>query len=178
MRFFSRSFPVQVVPSLWLPFCAFARTLRKWISVGHYIWNKYHDRAGMPSERKGKPSALITQVNKHTDKPGAAWGSCPPAHRNLTPTFRVRLVVVQSLSHVQLFLIPWTGACQAPLSSTTSQSLLRFMSIELMISNHLILCHCLLLLPSTFPSIWVFSNELALCIRWTKYWSFSFSINT
>ena len=102
---FPRSFPVQGVPSLWLPFCAFARTLRKWISVGHYIWNKYHDRAGMPSERKGKPSALITQVNKHTDKTGAAWGSCPPAHRNLTPMFRVRLVV-QSLSHVQLFLTP------------------------------------------------------------------------
>ena len=71
-------------------------------------------------------------------------------------------------------VIPWTVACQAPLSSTTSWSLLRFMSIELvMLSNHFILYQPLLLLPSIFPSIRVFSSELALCIRWPKYWSFS-----
>ena len=86
-------------------------------------------------------------------------------------------VVVQSLSHVQLFVNPWTVARQATLSSTISRSLLKFMSVELvMLSNHLILC-LLLLFPLVFPSIRVFSNELALCIRWPKYWSFSFSIN-
>ena len=86
-------------------------------------------------------------------------------------------VVVQSLSHVQLFVNPWTVARQATLSSTISRSLLKFMSVEsVMLSNHLILC-LLLLFPLVFPSIRVFSNELALCIRWPKYWSFSFSIN-
>src|SRR5574342_552508 len=73
---------------------------------------------------------------------------------------------------------PWTAAHQASLSSTVSQSLLKLMSIEsVMPSNHLILCHLLLLLPSIFPSIRVFSNELALHIRWPKYWSFSFNIS-
>ena len=72
---------------------------------------------------------------------------------------------------------PWTAACQAFLSFTISQSLLKLMSIEsVMPSNQLILCHPLLLLPSIFPSIRVFSSESALCIRWPKYWSFSFSI--
>ena len=84
------------------------------------------------------------------------------------------IVVAQSLSHVQLFAIPWTAACQAFLSFIVSQSLLKFMSIEsVMLSIYLILCHPLLLLPSTFPSIRVFFYELALCIRWQKYWSFS-----
>ena len=73
---------------------------------------------------------------------------------------------------------PMTAACQAPLSFTISQSLLRFMSLEsVMLSNHLILCCPLLLLPSVFPSIRVFSKESALCIRWPKWWSFSFSIS-
>ena len=84
----------------------------------------------------------------------------------------------QSLSHVQLFVTPWTSAHQASLSITNSRSLLKFMSLELVMpSNHLILCCPLLLLPSIFPSIRVFSNESALCIRWPKYWSFSFSIS-
>ena len=82
-----------------------------------------------------------------------------------------------SLSHVQLFATPFTAAHQASLSFTNSQSLLKFMFTDLMIlSHHLILCHPLLLLPSIFPSIRVFSNESALYIRWQKYWSFSFSI--
>ena len=85
--------------------------------------------------------------------------------------------VVHSLSCVQLFATPWTAACQASLSFTISWSLLRLMSIEsVMPSNHLILCHPLLLLPSIFPSIRVFSNE-SVCIRWTKYWSFSTSLS-
>ena len=84
---------------------------------------------------------------------------------------------VQSLSRVQLFVIPWTAACQASLSITNSQSLLKLMSMEsVMPSNHLILCHPLLLLLSIFPSIRVFSNESVLHIRWPKYWSFNFSI--
>ena len=87
-------------------------------------------------------------------------------------------VVVQSLSHVQFFSTLWTTANQALLSSTNCQSLLKFMFIEsTMLSNHLILCHPLLLLPSIFPSIRVFSNESALPRRWTKYWRFSLSLN-
>ena len=85
---------------------------------------------------------------------------------------------VQLLSHVQFFVTPWTAACQAFLSITTSRSSPNSMSIEsVMPSNHLILCHPLLLLPSIFPNIRVFSNESALRIRWPKYWSFSFSIS-
>ena len=85
---------------------------------------------------------------------------------------------VQSLSHVQLFATPWTAPHQASLSFTISQSLLKVISIELvMSSNHLILCHPLLLLPSICPSIRIFSNESVLRIRWPKYWSFSFSIS-
>ena len=85
---------------------------------------------------------------------------------------------VQLLSQVQLFATPWTAALQASLSITNSQSLLKLMSIESVTpSNHLILCHSLLLLPSIFPSIRVFSNESVLCIRRPKYWSFSFSIS-
>ena len=85
-------------------------------------------------------------------------------------------VIVPSLSCVQLFETPWNAARQASLSFTISRSLLKLMSIESMMpSNHLILCHPLLLLPSIFPSIRVFSNESALCIRWPTYWSVSIS---
>ena len=85
---------------------------------------------------------------------------------------------VQSLSHVWLFATPWTAARQASLSIANSRSLLKLISTEsLMPSNHLILCHPLLLLPSIFPSIMVFSSESVLHIRWPKYWSFSFSIS-
>ena len=83
---------------------------------------------------------------------------------------------VQSFSHVQLFPAPWTASCQAFLSITSSWSLLKFMSVEpVMPSNHLMLCRPLLLLPSIFPSIRVFSNEPDLRMRWPKYWSFSIS---
>ena len=87
------------------------------------------------------------------------------------------MVVVQSLSHVQLFVTPWTATCQACLSFAFSQSLLKFMSIELVMrSNHLILCHPFFLLPSIFPSIKVFSSESVLPIKRPKYWNVSFSI--
>ena len=88
-----------------------------------------------------------------------------------------QLSSVQSLSHVQLFVTPWTAARQASLSITNSQCSLKLMSIEsVMPSSHLILCRPLLLLPSIPPNIRVFSNESTLCLRWPEYWSFSFSI--
>ena len=88
------------------------------------------------------------------------------------------IVVVQLLSCIQLFVTLWTSACQASLSFTISRSLLRLLSIESMMpSKFLVLCHPLLLLPSIFCSIRVLASELALCIRWSKYWSFSFSIS-
>ena len=98
-------------------------------------------------------------------------------HRQLgTPL--LQFSSVQSLSCVRLFETPWTAARQASLSITNSQSLLKLMSIESMMpSNHLILCSLLLLLPSIFPSFRLFSNESVHCIRWPKYWSFSFSIS-
>ena len=89
-----------------------------------------------------------------------------------------RIGSVQSFSHVQLFATPWTAAHQASLSLTNSRSLLKFMSIKLVMpSNHLNLCFPLILLPSIFPSTKVFSNESTLYIRWPKYWNISFSIS-
>ena len=90
----------------------------------------------------------------------------------------VKFSSVQSLSHILFFETPWTVACQTFLSITNSWSLLKLMSIELVMPyNHLILCRPLLLLPSIFPGIRVFSDESVLCIMWPKYWSFSFSIS-
>ena len=97
--------------------------------------------------------------------------------RKGTKTF-VYVSSVQSLNHVRLLVTPWTGAHQASLSITNSQSLLKLMSIEFMMpSNHLIFCHPLLLPPSIFPSIRVFSNKSVLHVRWPEYWSFSLSIS-
>ena len=91
----------------------------------------------------------------------------------------IQFTSLQLLSHVWLLVIPWAAACQASLSITISWSLLKFMSIEsVMLSNHLVLCRPLLLLLSIFPSISVFSNESALCIRWPKYRNFSYSISS
>ena len=101
--------------------------------------------------------------------PTASWLSCMQA---------LQFSSVQSLSCVRLFVIPWTAACQVSLSITNSRSLLKLVSIEPVIpSDHLILCHPLLLLPSIVPSIRVFSNESALHIRWPKYWNFSFNMS-
>ena len=103
----------------------------------------------------------------------SSWSSNPRIEPT-SPTFSS----VQSLSHVWLFVTPWTVALQASLSITNSWNLLKLMSIELVTpSNHLILCRPLLLLSSIFPRMRVFSNESVLRIRWPKYWSFSFSIN-
>ena len=115
-------------------------------------------------------SVVAKMVKKLSAKPSLIPGSGrPPGERNGS---------VQSLSCVWLFVTPWTEASEASLSITSSRSLLKFMSIELVMpSNHLILCHPLLL-PSIFPSIRVFLNESVLCIRWPKYyWSFNFSIS-
>ena len=96
-------------------------------------------------------------------------------HSRLTS---IMSLVIQLLSHVQLFATPWTAAHQTSLSFTICQILLKLMSVEsVMLSDHLVLCHSRLLLPSIFPSIRIFSNELALRIRWPKYWSFSFNIS-
>ena len=113
---------------------------------------------------------MVFAIHQHESAMGAhdplSWTPHPPL-----------FVVVQSLSHVQFFGTPWTAACQTSLSFTISQSLLKLMSIELVMpSNHLVLCHPLLLL-SIFPSVRVFPGKLALCIRWPEYWSFSFSIS-
>ena len=133
----------------------------------------------------------------HSSAPGRPWDDCSPGWHldcnimtdwakkphwipelwNLQDT-NVYIVFVQLLSGVRLFVTPLTAARQAPLS-TVSWSLLKFMSVEsVMLSNHLVLCcHRLLLLPSVFLSLRVFSNELAICIRWPKYRSFSISIS-
>ena len=107
------------------------------------------------------------------------WSSSPVGCWNVKKSIsEFQFSSVQSLSRVQLFVTPWTAARLASLSITNSQRLLKLMSIMLVMpSNHLILCCSLLLLPSIFPSIKVFSSESSLCIRWPKYWSFSFIIS-
>ena len=97
---------------------------------------------------------------------------------NSSCVWYIIVIIEISLGCVWLLSTPWTVACQASLSVTNSQSLLKLMSIELVMpSNHLILCHLILLPPSIFPSLRVFSNESVFRIRWPKYWSFSFSIS-
>ena len=118
---------------------------------------------------------LLSKYSERRESRGYRGGVCP-GRVSLDWTHGIELTdfVVQSLGCVQLFVTPWTAAHLASLFSTISQSPLKPMSIEwVMPSNHLILCHPLLLLPSYFPSIRVFSNESTLRIRWLKYWSFS-----
>ena len=101
-------------------------------------------------------------------------GTCMCIYTYVFQILLAYVVVVHSLCCVRLLATPWTPACQASLSLTISQCLPKFISIEsVMLSNHLFLCHRLLLLPSTFSSIRVFSSESTLCIRWPNYWSFS-----
>ena len=122
----------------------------------------YHLTQPCPSEEN--------QMNKHSTQISP--------YIKLTQTTGPNSQSVQMLRGVQLFVTPWTAACQASSSISNSRSLLKLMSIESVVpSNHFILCHPLFFLPSTFPSIRVFSNESVLCIRWPKYWSFSFSIS-
>ena len=110
-------------------------------------------------------------------EPGETFWKSSITTEDIKNFWKLLEIIVQSLSHVQLFVTPWTATSQASLFFTIYQSLLRLMSIEsVMPPNHFILCYPLLL-PSMFPSIRVFSNESTLHIRWPKYWSFSFSIN-
>jgi len=116
---------------------------------------------------------LVLEKSRITDN---NWHNCKAMSVHLL--LIISIVIVQLLSRVQLFATPWTAACQASLSFTISWSLLKLTSIELVMpSNHLILCHPLLFLPSIFLSIRVFSKESALRIRWPKYWSFRFNIS-
>ena len=125
---------------------------------------------------------IVLILKSHTRGTGfkrgfQSWESCYFL-MVLTPSWVHSVSSVQSLSCVQLFATPWTAARQASLSITNSRSLLKLMSIEsVMPSNHLILCHLLLLPPSIFASTRVFSNESVLCIRWAKDWSFSLNIS-
>ena len=106
------------------------------------------------------------------------WGSDGKGKQQRTRSCNREFSSVQSLSHIRLLATPWTTARQALLSITKSMSLLKLMSTKsVMPSNYFIFCHPLLLLPSIFPSIRVFSNESVLRIRWPKYWSFSFNIS-
>ena len=110
--------------------------------------------------------------------PGRLIRSLGSLRRKGSGVLKEEISSVHSLSCVQVFVTPWTSARQASLSITNSQSLLKLMCIELVMpSNHLILCYPLLLPPSVFPSIRLFSSESTLCMRWPKYWSFSFSIS-
>ena len=125
------------------------------------------------AESEEELRSLLMKVNEESEKTDLKLNIQKTMIMTSSPIHSVQL-----LSHVEHFATPWTEACQASLSITNFRSLLKLMSTEsVMPSNHLILCHPLLLLPSIFPSIRVFSNESPLCIRWPKYWSFSFSIN-
>ena len=122
-----------------------------------------------------------SRASAHKRERGGSWAGlwicCVPASDKVHPS-GLSFSYVQLLSRVRLFVTPRAAARQASLSLTNSQSSLKLMSIELVMpSNHLILCHPLLLLPSIFPSIRVFYNESVLCIRWPKHWSFHFSIS-
>ena len=117
--------------------------------------------------------------SSHPEESGTGLSSQPVGRWGmLGPFLKPGSMSVQLLNRVRLFATPWSAARQASLSVTNSQSLLKLMSIEsVRPSNHFILCRPLLLLPSIFPSIRVFSSESVLCIKWPKYWSFSFSIS-
>ena len=149
-----------------------------WVSSGRWWWTgKPGMLQSMGLQRVGHD--WVTELNWAKSSSLRGWSpqyfcfnynnSCLMIHQ---------FTSVQSLSRVWLFATPWTAASQASLSITNSLSLPKLMPIEsVMPSNHLILCRLLLLLPSIFPSIRVFSNESALCIWWAKYWSFSFNIS-
>ena len=146
-----------------------------WVSASHLYWY-WHSKLGIFHLQ---PLTIVDAPTKVQEEVWETSNTLFPGRciRTLVMGFR-NSVVVQLLSHVQLFVTPWTAVCQASLSITISLSLLKLMSIESVVpSNHLILRRPLLPLPSVFPSIRVFSNELALHIRLPTYWSFSFTIS-
>ena len=150
---------------------------------------KVHPQDGkMPWKKEWLPNPIFLPGEFHGQR--SLGGYTPRGNKELCKTEQLTLSLFTTLKNTSLFgsvhfspsvmsdsATTWTAAQQASLSFANSRSLLKFISIEsVMPSNHLILCHPLLLLPSIFPSIRVFSNESALCIRWPKYWSFSFNI--
>ena len=142
------------------------------LSVG-FPWQKYWSGLPCPPPGHLSYSGIQPKSLMFLALPGGFFTTSATWEPHMNP-----IVADQLVSCVQLFVTPWTAACQACLSLTISQSLLKFKSIEsVMPSNHLILYHRLFLLPSIFPRIRVFSSESALCIRWPKYWSFSFIMN-
>ena len=160
----------------WASFCLTKElAVRLWgCFVG--IWDQYSSTPGKEQPETRRTCILSPHLSLFPVAPVSFSAPLPPL-RSFLHCCSV-LIVVHLLSCVWLFEISWTVPCQASLSFTISQSLLKLMSIELMIpSNHFIFCHLLFLLPSVFPSIRVISNEPALCIWWPKYWSFSFSIS-
>ena len=180
--------PWSPLASLYLWFCGYKENITKvtlWWRKGTRHWHRW---------LQGKcPPLLLPALNSPTQLEfQLIWGRSgvltqSPSLMVLRPwrlnsyqavSALFQFSSVQLLSHVWLFATPWTTARQASLSITSSRSLLKLMPIEsVMPSNHLILCHSLLLPPSIFLSIRVFSNDSALCIKWPKYWSFSFSIS-
>ena len=149
--------------------------------IGHHAEVPSDMRAG---RRRGYPGRklLYNTIDAHTHHEMKGNKDKANKHRDFQQVSSDKkkpiLSSVQSLSHVQQFVTPWTAVCQASLLITNTQSLLKLMSIKsVMQSNHLILCCSLLLLPSIFSSIRVYSSESVLRIRWPKYWSFSFSIS-
>ena len=158
-------------PSVLCVFCKLAVSSSAFMDLSLVVLGKTTSQWGHLSVRKCRVSAALFFVVLPD-------GQCWPVLVQWYSDGKVVIVVAQLPSHVQLFVTPWTAARQASLSFTISRSLLKLMSIEsVMPSNHLILCHPLLLLPSVFPSISIFSSESALHLRWPKYWSFSFSIS-
>ena len=148
---------------------------------------RYADDTTLMAESKEEIKSLLKRVKEESRKPGLklniqktkimAPGPFTSLQIGKWKQWQISFLFLISHAVISNFLWPpWTAACQASLSFTISQSSLKLVSTESMISsNHLILCHPFLLLPSIFPSTRVFSNESALCIRWPKYWSFSIS---
>ena len=129
--------------------------------------------------KKKKKKNVKKEAHVNTVAENVNWSNhCGKQYKNSSKKLKIDLAQFSSLNCVQLFATPWTAARQASLSITNSQSLLKLISTEsVMPSNHLILCCPLLLPPSIFPNIRVFSNESILHIKWPKYWSFSFNMS-
>ena len=136
---------------------------------------RYADDTTLMAESEEELNSLLMKVKEESEKAGL---KCNIQKTEIMASSPIQFSSVQSLSHIRLFATPWTSARQASLSSINSRNTPKPMSFEsVMPSNHLILYHPLLLLPPIPPSIRVFSNESTLCMRWPKYWSFSFSIS-
>ena len=167
--------PVWTFP--WIPDSECICTLDSstWVSNGHFILTWQWQTLDFFSI---SPPPCLANIKKHHHPPGCSSQQTLEIFIPLFPPFSVLFVVVQLLSCVWLFETTWAAAHQALLSFTISRSLLEFVSAEsVILSNHLILCHPLLLLPPLFPSLSVFTSESTFGIRWPKYWSFSLSIS-